>query len=400
MKLAPALLLFTVLPRLLLSQTEPAPPAVIDAAAFPTIQAALDALPPSGGLVRLPPGRVELRSPLILRTPETRIEGAGASTHLVNLNEEGKPALHLRPDTYATDPKARLWRVQLGNFRLSGNEKSGDGVLAEGINEIFIHGLSVDHHGGNGIHLVQCLEDPRIADSIFTYNKEAGLHILGGHDIVVNANHFEENLDALRCIDSFNLTANGNNLDDHLRHGIVIENTYGSVVSGNMIEECQGVAIILDRDCYGITLSANVIAHDFEGGIDLRDAWGCAVSANTFVLVHRFAVRAGPDSGRIAISANTFCNSYIGAGQQKRPAEGPRKELIDTGTGILLEDTEDIVVSGNLFAGLDAKAVTVKGQVPGLLIQGNLVTDAGRREKLDRVIDAPAETAPAPNLVR
>ena len=60
-------------------------------------------------------------------------------------------------------------------------------------------------------------------------------------------------------------------LDDHLRDGVVIENTYGSVVAGNMIEECAGTAIVLDRDCYGITLSANVIAHETSGGIDLRD---------------------------------------------------------------------------------------------------------------------------------
>ena len=55
----------------------------------------------------------------------------------------------------------------------------------------------------------------------------------------------------------------------HLGHGVIIENTYGSVVSGNMIEECQGTAIVLDRDCYGIVLSANVIAHN-GAGIDLR----------------------------------------------------------------------------------------------------------------------------------
>jgi hypothetical protein len=50
---------------------------------------------------------------------------------------------------------------------------------------------------------------------------------------VVNANQFEENQYALRCLDSFNLTMNGNTLDDHLRHGVVIENTYGTVLSGN-----------------------------------------------------------------------------------------------------------------------------------------------------------------------
>src|SRR4029453_5631307 len=89
--------------------------------------------------------------------------------------------------------------------------------------------------------------------------------------IVVSGNHFEENLDALRCIDSFNLCMTGNNLDDHVRDGVGIENTYGSVDSGKMIEECNGRAIVLDRDCYGITLSANVIAHN-GGGIALLDA--------------------------------------------------------------------------------------------------------------------------------
>lgn len=387
----PFLLSFLLLGIQSFAQEQTAPPLTVDAAKFPSLQAAVDALPAAGGLVQLPPGRFELKEPLVIRTGETRLEGAGAATLLVNVNQEGKPALHLRPDAFATDRRVRLWRVQLGNFRLSGNEKSGDGVLAEGIDEIFIQGLSVDHHGGNGIHLVRCYEDPRIADSILTYNKQAGLQVVEGHDIVVNANHFEENLDGLVCLDSFNLTANGNNLDDHLRHGIVIENTYGSVVSGNMIEECQGIAIILDRDCYGITLSANVIAHDLQGGIDLRDAWGCAVSANTFTLVHGFGVRAGPESGRLAISANVFGNSYIGNGQHKRLKESPKREQIDAGTGVVLENAEDIVVSGNLFAGLDGKAVTLEGECPGVLIQGNGVTDVGRRETVDRPLDGPAE---------
>ena len=261
-------------------------PRVIDASKFDSLQAAFDAIPDTGGMVRLPAGTFEISDPLVIRTPRNPDRGSrGASTHIKNLNEAGKPALLLEPAEYAENSRARIWRVQLGNFRISGNEKSGDGVHANGIQEIFIHGLSVDHHGGHGISLVNCYEDPRVSDSILTYNKKSGLYIKAGHDIVVNANHFEENWDAVTCVDGFNLCMNGNNLDDHLGNGVVIENTYGSVLSGNMIEECNGTAIILDRDCYGITISANVIAHDMEGGVDLRDAHGCAVSANTFTLV-------------------------------------------------------------------------------------------------------------------
>jgi parallel beta-helix repeat protein len=359
-------------------------PVVVDATAHPTLQAAFDAVPPSGGLVRLPPGTFKISAPLVIRTPETRIEGAGAATHIINENTEGQPALLLKPSdsAIAADPKTRLWRVQLADLRISGNAKSGDGLRAEFVQEIYLHGLSIDHHGGNGIHLISCFEDPRVSDNILTYNKDCGLRLFDCHDIIVSANHFEENQDALHCADGFNLCATGNNIDDHLRHGIVIENTYGSVVSGNMIEECNGTALILDRDCYGITLSANVIAHHLEGGIDLRDAHGCNIAANTFTLAHKFSVRIGPDSGRHTVSANTFCNTYIGGGQDKRPAEGPTAMHIDEGTGILIEGASHISITGNSFSGLSTAAVWTQGNCRSLLITSNILTDCGR--KLDK----------------
>ncbi|MEX2578017.1 MAG: right-handed parallel beta-helix repeat-containing protein [Verrucomicrobiales bacterium] len=358
-----------------------ASPNIVEASDFDSLQAAIDALPASGGLLRLPAGTFEISEPLVVSTPETRLEGAGASTHIKNTNQEGEPALVLRPADLAEDPKAKLWRIQLGNFRISGNEKSGHGVLAENINEIFIHGLSVDHHGEHGISLIHCYEDPRVADSILTYNGDAGLFIDNGHDIVVNGNHFEENDDGVRCVDSFNLCMNGNNLDDHLGNGVVIENTYGSVLSGNMIEECEGTAIILDRDCYGITLSANVIAHDMKGGIDLRDAHGCSVSANTFTLVHEFSVRIGPDSGRIAVTGNSFSNSHIGDGKVRRKLEHENPLQLDMGTGVRIEGGSHVNVSGNTFTGIHGEAVFADDAARSNLVTGNLVSDWNRSEK-------------------
>ncbi len=355
-----------------------AKPVEIDAAKHPSLQAAFDAVPASGGIVKLPPGKVEIDSPLIIRTGDTRIVGAGAATWIKNNNQEGKPALIIRPPDIDTDKKARLWRVQLADFRIEGQEKSGDGVLAEYVQEIYFEGMSIDHHGGHGIHMRSCFEDPRIADCILTYNKACGIEIFDCHDIVVNANHFEENQDALHCADSFNLCMNGNNVDDHLRHGVVIENTYGSVLSGNMIEECNGTAVILDRDCYGITLSANVIAHHLEGGIDLRDAHGCAVSANTFVLAHKFGVRIGPGSGRNSISANTFTNTYIGDGKDKRPAEGKTPMHIDEGAGVFVDGGQDCVITGNTFTGLGTAAIWGNSGSTGMLITNNLCRDCGR----------------------
>ena len=151
-----------------------------------------------------------------------------------------------------------------------------------------------------------------------------------------------------------------------------------------MIEECNGTAIILDRDCYGITLSSNVIAHHLEGGIDLKDAWGCAVSANTFVLAHKFSVRVGKDSGRLTISANNFCNSHMGGGLEKRPKEDKTPMGIDEGTGVLLQDTADVTISGNNFGGLSSAAVWTEGKCQRLLVSGNIVTDCGRKLAKDK----------------
>jgi len=365
-----------VLAHLTLFAAEPA--TVIDAAKFKNLQEALDAVPAGGALVKLPAGKFELTEPLHVHTEDTRLEGAGTATHLINKNEKGEPALLLRARGYAKSKKM-LWRIQLGNFRISGNPKSGDGLLAEGINEIFIQGVSIDHNGGHGINLVRCTEDPRVSDNLLTYNAQAGLNIQAGHDIVVNANQFEENQDGLRCVDSFNLTMNGNNLDDHLRHGVVIENTYGSVLSGNMIEECNGTAIILDRDCYGITISANVIAHELGGGVDLRDAWGCAVSANTFTIVHQFGVRVGKDSGRITVTGNNFCNSHIGKGVRRVEGKGKTLWHNDEGTGVVLNETKDVVITGNTFTGMSREGVMSTGKCERIIVLGNIFHDLSRR---------------------
>ncbi len=370
---------------LLRTQTQHAGPTTVNASDYAGLQEAFDALPATGGLVRLPPGRFEIDEPLILSIGDVRVEGSGAATHIVNLNEDGKPAVIVQSAAFDPDASVRqnrdnsLWRVQLANFRISGNPKSGDGLLARFVDEIYVEGLSVDRHGENGIRLVHCYEDPRIADSILTYNGASGLQVEGGHDIVVNANQFEENLDAVRVIDSFNLCMNANNIDDHLRHGIVVENTYGSVLSGNMIEECAGTAIVLDRDVYGVTVSANVLAHNNAGGVDLRDAWGSTVSANTFTINPEWSVRIGESSGRITVTGNNFSNSFLGQGtkrEEEYDVEWPRKGYA---RGVLLEGTRQVTVTGNIFTGLIGPAVEGRGTLKDVLLSANVAADLFRK---------------------
>ncbi len=349
--------------------------AVIDASQYPSLQAALDAVPAEGGLVRLPPGTFEIQTPLVIRTSDTKLEGSGTSTHIKNVNTKGLPALVLEKPT---DQKDKLWRIHLTDFRITGNDHGGHGIDARSINELFVEGVTVSGHGGDGIRLDHCYEDPRVCNSLITYNSRVGLNLLGCHDIVVCGNQFEENYDALKCIDGYNLCMTGNCLDDHLNDGVVIENTYGSVLSGNMIEECRGTAVVLDRNCYGNTISANVIAHDGKG-IVLRDAHGCTVSANTFTIMLSDALWIGPDSGRITVTGNNFSNSYVGAGKVVRG----QNQL--TAGGVVLSQTADIAFSGNSLSGLNPTGFDVAdGPSRRVAMSGNLLryTDS-EHEKLE-----------------
>jgi hypothetical protein len=346
--------------------------AVIRAADYESLQAAVDALPEGGGIVDLPPGHFEIDRPLLITGQDVLLRGAGSATRIHNTNTEGQPAIALHPPQpfdRSSSRRTDRWRIQLADMRITGNQRSGHGIDALWVNEIFLHGLTISEHGGDGIHLDRCYEDPRINDSLMTYNKQVGVNLLGCHDIIVSGCQFEENNDAVHCIDGFNLCMTGNNLDDHLQHGVVIENTYGSVVSGNMIEECAGSAVILDRDSYGDTVSANVIAHNGRG-VDLRDAHGCAISANTFTIMKEFALRVGPDSGRITVTGNNFSDSYLGGEQTKRLPDD------SAAGGLLLEAASDVVIAGNVFSGLTERAIRQEGEKSRrIVVSANVFTE-------------------------
>jgi len=361
----------------------------IDASRYASLQQAIDALPEEGGVVRIPPGRFRIVEPLEIRQDDVLLVGAGTATHIENANTSGLPALRIYRSGSREDSQLRLWRVHVSNLRITGNPQSGPGIVASHVNEVYLEGLTVSHHGGDGILLDHCYEDPRIVDCLITYNGMTGLNLPGCHDIVVAGNQFEENQDAVHCFDGFNLCMTGNCLDDHLRHGIVIENTYGSVVSGNMIEECKQTAIILDRDCYGVTISANVIAHD-GAGIDLRDAHGCAISANTFTIIGVDALRIGPQSGRITVTGNTLCDSYIGGGKRRRGTDDLRA------AGLVLEGTRSVTVAGNLFSSLLPKAVELRGaESKQILFGDNLLVDSpSDHERLQQSVKGSVLIAP------
>lgn len=309
---------------------------VIKAEEFPSLQAAIEALPEGGGKVCIPAGRFEVREPLILNRGDVMIQGAGTATHIVNMNEEGKAALVIEPP----EGVQSLWRIQIADLRVTGNPKSGPGIYAKTIDEILISRVAVEHNGEDGIVLDRCREDPRICDSLINYNKGTGLNLLGCHDIVVSANQLEENMDAVHCIDGYNLTMTGNDVDDHLGNGVVVANTYGSLISANMIEECNGHAVVFQGECYGDTVSANTLADCLGEGVRLEGVRGITISANAIVLEAEPGVHALNGASQLTITGNTF-NRY--------PFDPAKRHKVAPSQGILLESAKDVTIDGNTF---------------------------------------------------
>ncbi len=340
---------------------------VINAEKFTSLQDAINALPQEGGIIVIPPGKFVISEPLILSKSDVCLRGSGTSTEIINNNTDHLPALIICSNADSVNPEA-LWRVQLSDLRITGNKESGHGIMARKIQEIYIEGLTVTNNGQDGILMDRCEENPRVVHCNITYNKNVGLNLVGCHDIVVNGNQFEENGDALHCFDGYNLAMSGNNIDDHIKNGVVIENTYGSVVSGNMIEESNGMAIIIDRDCYGITIGSNVIAHN-GGGVRLEDAHGISISANTFTINRMHSIYFSPQSDRITVTGNNFSNSYIGEGKLK--LSGEQKV-----GGVIINGSRNILFSGNVFSGINSdRAVKIEQQPSSILFANNMLID-------------------------
>ncbi len=363
--------------------------ASIQAIQYPSIQEAIDALPAQGGEVVLPAGEFVIREPLLITGEDVRLRGAGTATHIHNANEEGKAAIAIVPkggfDRAAKGKKRQYrWRVHLSDMRITGNEKSGHGIDALWVNEIYLEGVTVSYHGGDGIHMNHCLEDARVADSLVTYNKGTGVYILGNHDSIISGTQFEENKDALHFVDGFNLTFTSNIVDDHLRHGVVLDNSMGNTISANMIEQCEGIGVVLKNNTYATTVGANIFTANRKGGVVMEDVHGTSITGNTFTIMAERAVSVDSKCRALTISGNTFANRSIGEGKFKGKAED------NVASGIVLKSASALNISGNTFSNLSTKALTTEGKAARQIVfSGNLMinTEGGYENLQDSKVE-------------
>lgn len=103
------------------------PAAFLDASQYPSIQEAVNALPDSGGTVFIPAGRYEVAQSIVVDRSNVTLMGAGSGTVLKNVNLDGDNTFELK----GLSARERIWRVELADLHLTGNERSGNRVLAK-----------------------------------------------------------------------------------------------------------------------------------------------------------------------------------------------------------------------------------------------------------------------------
>jgi hypothetical protein len=370
----------------------------LNASDFKSIQAALDALPETGGSVTVPTGIHPISEPIRIRGHNVSLRGLGRASVILNQNREGEPAILARSDG---DPeKNPLWGITVSNMLITGDETvltadnapdsdsghvlpSGDGILADHCNQSLFDKLWLSGNGGNGLNLYYCYENPRVSTCQISYNRSAGLRAEGCHDIVVSACQFEENFtEGILALDGFNLTASGNNIDDHRGDGMVLVRMGGSTLSGNMVEESVGWGLVL-RDCFGTAFSAGLIRHNFTGGILCKDSRYGTVSGCVFEGNDSLAVHIDSDSHHNNVNGNTMargefktlCRGFLieGAGNAVQdnillPVQGP---------GLILSGTEQNISGNSITSFSGPSGILLRGLKNSSIKDNRLIDRSG-----------------------
>jgi parallel beta-helix repeat protein len=377
------------------------PPASVNATDYPSIHAAVAALPEAGGTVLIPDGTHEIGNSIIVEQSDVSIIGAGSGTVLKNVSSTGAHTFVIRG---RSGRDGRIWRVKISDMHLRGNPNSGHGVYAFRVNELALNDMWVDHHGGSGLYLDDCYENPRVFDNNIAYNREYGIFLRGCHDIVVSANQLEENGYGIYAVEVWNVGVTGNSVDDHLHHSLYFKKALGSIVSSNMFENSIKACLVLDSGCNGVTVTGNVMRYSGPVLLRLLGVKGITVTGNTFESDQGTCVVLEGGSNLVTLSGNVFF------GFRRDPIRGME-------WGVVLDDVDGISISGNTivepFAGgiyasgssqrhLTITGNTVKnaswkspGKYSGILLNntfdsvlsGNLVLDDGSEPRLKAAIE-------------
>ena len=366
---------------------------------FPSIQAALDALPAEGGVVIVPAGIHKVREPLSINRSNVTLRGEGRGTVIINENQSGKPAIIARSDQ---DPaKNPLWGVTISNMCITGDTaairearawpdgeetrvRGGDAILADHCYNSLFEKLWLVRNGGNGLNLHICYEDPRVVSCVISYNRKTGLRMQGCHDIAVSASHFEENYQhGLLAVDTWNIAASGNDFDDNRGSAAALKGCVGSPLSGNLYTNSPDWGLILEN-CRGNTLTGEIIRRNLgKGGVWLKNSSFNTITGCSFDSNDSLALVIDKDSQQNSITGNVV--SCLQSADRTMGLEIAGRDnilsanIIAPGRGFgLILSGENQNVSGNTFVSAQDNGCILIENLKNSAVMGNILRSRDR----------------------
>lgn len=367
------------------------PPGAIDAVQAGGLQAALDALPATGGTVFIPAGRHIFAKPVVKRLQEGQhlfLVGEGRASVLVNENREGQELLHIVGIVGQSWPDLK---ITIRDLTFLGNHQSGDGLVVDHPNDTMIDACFFQGHGGKAIYFKNHGTNATCRDC-WIRDCKRGLYAENVHHLTIHGVQTRSLKDGQEQAEQIYLDRNCREVrivNNHLAYGqneaIILDGSAQHTIVGNTIEgfrvgilarndkerDCRditigsnyirmGCAVRLEGKCNGLVVSNNIItdaadgavvvqdaqgsgAHAItgnvmrksvytgQGGIVLGDSQGCSVVGNVFEEVTAPAICAGPGGGQHLISANNIVKS--------------------AGAQIAVTDAADCLVSDNRGSG-------------------------------------------------
>ncbi len=318
---------------------------VINVAEVGDLQAALDAVPASGGTVHIPAGKYEIDRTVQIALADKQhlfIVGEGRGTVLINADINGGDLLHItgREETWWPDLK-----ITLRDLTLVGNYDSGDALVVEYPNDTMIDGCFFFGHGGKAVYLKSRGANVVVRDC-WMRDCKRGVYAENIHHLTFHGNQTRSRDEGQVQAEHVYLDANCREIrivNNHLAYGhaegIILEGTVGHVIASNTIEGfTEGIKAI---DCQAIVIDANYLR--CPTGIYMTGKCrGFNISGNQIgnAATGALVVAKPADSGGHSIVGNIVRRSY---------SEGGGK---DGHRGIDLGDTQRCVVSGNVIEGV------------------------------------------------
>jgi len=333
-------------------------PATLNAADFSHLQAALDALPETGGAIYLPTGEYHVPDTLTRALAEKQhlyLYGEGRGSVLINDTAHGQPLLHI------TGVVGSWWpdlKITLRDLTFVGSHASGDALILDYPNDALVDACCFIGHGGTAVRLGPQGTNVTVRDCWMRDCRRAlcaeNIHHLSFHGNQTRS--LREGQEQAEHVFLGWECREVRIVSNHLAYGhaqaIILDGTAQHVIANNTIEgfpvaiEGRGKGQTNPPDhCRDIVISGNYLHADT--GVLLRgQCRGFAITGNTFINNPVAAVRCedATAGGAHAITGNVIRKSVYD-GEYVKTASREQG-------GIDLGEAQGCVVTGNVLDGV------------------------------------------------